>query len=868
MKRISLLFSIIVSLYAFQEHPPFEEEISDRFYNLFQKYPKEKLYLHTDKDIYIAGDTVWFRSYMVNAFTNIPILLSRLIYVELSDKRDSVIQRLKFREWDSTFYGNINLPENIKQGDYCIRAFTYWMQNEGTDYFFKKNIRVVNPHEARINTEVKYIRQENGRLTAEIRLSNAMNIVYNKQMFIYQVNKQNQAGKIRSARTDDNGILRVQLQPDDRIIYLSTKDDSSIECDRYLYIPKEVTDFDVQFFPEGGNLLSNNYQRVAFKAIDSNGLSTAIEGTVYLDSMPTVLIKSEHKGMGSFKLPAYTNKHYYAEITNKDGITKRFALPPVVSEGIGIQLASKDSCIYYTIITANNSRFPDGLSLLMQCRGQLLNLIPINARHKKGKITISSLPEGIIQAVLVDSSFKVYSERLFFIRPGKQTNVDIRTDKETFGPREKINLRLLLDSNATRGSFSMAVVKDSGLDTTSYNDNIHSNLLMTSDLKGYIEEPGYYFSDTTEEINRHLDLVMLTHGWTRFNVADLEKNQSPIMNFYLELGQAITGKVKNVWGKASEKANLLFISDKGSITMTTTDSTGYFSNNQLFFTDGTKFVVRATNQKGKKRVEIHFDKDSFLTVSNFFPYNEKIMREEEEFYDKFNQNYYYENGEKVYLLNEVKVNRKAPLKKYSKYDSWADDLYRLDSARIANDPEENIVKLIARKIPGLMVYNEQLCAIGPFPPRAIPVALNGFMERSYTFINMIPKRYFLGVTLLTGSIAKNSFGEDSVLLITTQPDYHFEKPSNQININRIRPMGIRIPDEFYVPKYEIDSIRNAPEKDKRVTLFWDPVITLDPGKTTALSCYTNDKPGTYSIIVEGITSDGKTVRKIKKIKLK
>ena len=110
MKRISLLFSIIVSLYAFQEHPPFEEEISDRFYNLFQKYPKEKLYLHTDKDIYIAGDTVWFRSYMVNAFTNIPILLSRLIYVELSDKRDSVIQRLKFSEWDSTFYGNINLP--------------------------------------------------------------------------------------------------------------------------------------------------------------------------------------------------------------------------------------------------------------------------------------------------------------------------------------------------------------------------------------------------------------------------------------------------------------------------------------------------------------------------------------------------------------------------------------------------------------------------------------------------------------------------------------------------------------------------------------------------------------------------------------
>ena len=300
MRRIFIIVAIITA-YAFQEVPPSKKEIVDRFHYLFERYPKEKLYLHTDKDIYQAGDTIWFRSYTVNAFTNTPAIISRLIYVELSDKRDSIIQRLKFREWDSTFYGNINLPKDIKQGDYCIRAFTYWMQNEGTDYFFKKNIRVVNPDEARINTEVKYIRQEDGTLTAEIKLSNAMNIVYNKQLFQYQVNKPNQAGKTRSVRTDDNGILRVQLQPDDYSIHLSTRDNSSIECDRYLYIPKETTDFDVQFFPEGGNLLNNNYQRVAFKAIDSNGLSTEIEGTVYLDSVPTVQIKSEHKGMGSFK---------------------------------------------------------------------------------------------------------------------------------------------------------------------------------------------------------------------------------------------------------------------------------------------------------------------------------------------------------------------------------------------------------------------------------------------------------------------------------------------------------------------------------------------------------------------------------------
>ncbi|WP_294142978.1 hypothetical protein [uncultured Sanguibacteroides sp.] len=873
MRQIFIIGAIIMA-YAFQEIPPFEQKLAGKFYDFFQKTPKEKIYLHTDKEIYYAGENIWFRAHQVDAATHIPQVISRILYVELTDKQDSVLQRLKFMEWDSAFSGNIKLPEKMTQGNYSIRAFTYWMQNEGADYFFKKNIRILNPSEARVNTHVKYIRAADSSLRAEITLTNARDIPYSRESFQYEVNKRNAAGKIQNRRTDDKGILRIELEPDDYSIHLSTKDKSSVDLDRYLYIPMESADFDVQFFPEGGNLLTNNYQTIAFKAIDSNGLSTEIEGNIYSDSTVIAKIKSEYKGMGSFKLPVYNNKHYYAELTNSNGITKRFDLPSPVDNGFGIQLTVRDSVIEYKIMQGEKATYPPGMTLLLQCRGQLINLVPANERYSGGKILRHSLPEGIIHAALIDSAYKVYSQRLFFVRPENLVKLDITTNKEEFVSRENATVDLLLDSIAGRGSFSMAVVPDSDRDTLYYIDDIQSNLLLTSDLKGYIEEPGYYFSDTTETIARHTDLLMLTHGWTRFNIADIAKDKPEDYEFYLERGQSIAGKVKDVWGKDAKNASLLFLSDKGDITMTGTDSSGRFCNN-LFFVDGTNFVVRATNRKGKHRVEIEFDKEKFLPVSNFFPYNEKIRQEEDDFYKNAYENYYYENGEKIYLLNEVKVVRKIPPKKYTKYDNWVDDLYRLDSTQIADDPEEDIVKLIVRRFPGLMSYNNEVYRLGPYPPKPrIEMMVNGFSEHNSTFVRMIPKRFLLGISLLTGPVARNftnpfdtSACKDTVILITTRPDYHFEKPSTHFNINRIRPQGIQIPDEFYVPKYEIDSIRHSKTKDERTTLYWNPEIWIEPDKPNKLSFYTGDKRGSYSIIIEGVTRKGAIIRKIKKIKV-
>lgn len=111
MKRIALLTCLVSVLYAFREIPPFKQELAEKFYNLFQKTPKEKIYLHTDKEIYYAGEDIWFRAHQVDAATHIPHVISRILYVELTDKQDSILQRLKFMEWTPPFQVTSGYPK-------------------------------------------------------------------------------------------------------------------------------------------------------------------------------------------------------------------------------------------------------------------------------------------------------------------------------------------------------------------------------------------------------------------------------------------------------------------------------------------------------------------------------------------------------------------------------------------------------------------------------------------------------------------------------------------------------------------------------------------------------------------------------------
>ena len=862
MKKIVIFLGVILLVYAFKELSPFEKKLIGNLTAQVQELQQEKLYLHTDKSVYTVGDKLWFRAYQVHAAAIFPMVYSHYVYVDLVDRRDSLIQRVKVVHRDSCFYGQIDIPKDLQQGDYCLRAFTYYMQNIGEDYFFKKKIRVINPKDSRVWTNVTYTKNRENNYTATIQLLDGQGEPYDRTSLTYIAGVKKDQYSVKGARTDKEGKFDVKIDTTMKTIEIEFRDGQPFPFKRYIHIPSQLKDFDVQFFPEGGALLSNNWQQVAFKAIGADGRAVHATGDVYQDSIVIATVKTEHDGMGKFRLPVNPGKTFYAIMRTEEGVEKRFDLPIASETGWGITVTGQDSVLHYRVIKGERATLPEELYAVVHCRGIFIGSTRVNGLTK-GTISLGIIPEGISHIVLVDGEGKVYSQRLFFVKRNHRPELKITTNKPTYIARELVEMEIDFKEpykGLFDGSFSISVTDDQKVVQDSLEDNILSNLLLTSDLKGYIDNPAYYFSDTTAEVANNLDLVMMTHGWTRFDISKLAKGEFSDLKYPLEIGQVISGKVNNFWGKKSKGANIVLLSNYGLCRMVETDESGNFLIDGLAFHDSTTFLVQALSAKGRRGVTVRVDQDEFLPMHYSLPNTLEAKKKEDDFYKKFGQDYYYENGEKVYVLDEVIVSRRKQKKSYSFYDNMAN--HQLDSARISEYAMMPI-EMIIQQLPGVTFEkdDEGEDCFKQFG-RKLYVLVNDF-EEPMDQIRLIPTGSLLNISLLDqmqGQIFFGDRGKNGVLIISAQPGWT-PKEVGRPNMLPFKIMGYQVPSEFYVPKYEIDSVRLDNRYDERSTIYWQPVVKVGKEGPAKLQFYTADTYGKYSVIVEGITSKGVICRK-------
>lgn len=265
MKKAILLLVGIIGSIAFQEYSGFEEQVVKNF-NSFVQRPHEKVYLHTDKSAYVVGENVWFRAYGVHALVHVPEILSRFIYVDLVDKRDSLVERVKVGMRDSCFYGQVPLPENLPQGEYCLRAYTYNLQNQGDEYLFKKKIRVVNPMDSKVQTDVSYRKTKDGYV-AMIKFLDGNAEPYARIPVLYSIGARKLGDPGKKVYTNEKGELEIKIDSANQVVNLSFVDGKPFSFNRYIRVPELQDDFDVQFFPEGGSLLVGNLHRLLLRLL-------------------------------------------------------------------------------------------------------------------------------------------------------------------------------------------------------------------------------------------------------------------------------------------------------------------------------------------------------------------------------------------------------------------------------------------------------------------------------------------------------------------------------------------------------------------------------------------------------------------------
>ena len=858
-------------------------------------YIQEKVHLHFDKPYYAIGDNVWFKAYVVEAEDHRLSGLSKILYVDLINDKDSIKQSLRLPLIDGLAWGDFTLADTLREGNYRVRAYTTWMRNFGEEYFFDKTISIGNSISNAVFTNTEYTYSSigaNQKVDANVLYTDLQGEpLANKEVnYNVQLNFRNIAkGK---GITDSNGRLKISFVNNQPFLLKSGKIYTSIKLDEGRSVSKTIPvsatsdAVDVQFFPESGNLVYGIRSKVAFKAVASNGLGVAVSGYVTNQNNERLAdLKTENAGMGFFVLRPEEDQRYKAMIRFEDGSEKSFELPKPMTEGYVISVNSTDTAKLNIKVSVSPSLQEAGeLKLIAQSNGVVHYAAksPLDKSIFSATLEKSRFPTGILHLTLFSPGNEAVAERLVFVNNHTPLSLQVSSEKAETAKREKVKLTLEArsgDGQPTNGSFSMTVINESNVPFDEANEvTILSNLLLTSDLKGYIEKPNYYFTDGSEAKARQLDNLMMTQGWSRFVWKSITSNNFPSIIYPPETNLKVSGTVTtNNSGKPVVRGRVTLFSASGDIFLmdTVTNAEGRFIFKDLYFNDSTKFVVQARNQNGRRNVRIELDgHPPQLVTRNKNQPDEQINVNESYLAYLLNSRKQYEelrrygiNNPSI-LLAEVKIIETKPKVRNSSNlngAGHADNIISEKDLEFAVD----LPSYLQGRVAGILIRNGIAYSMrsmnssfsGPIPMQLI---VDG-MFVSPDFLGAINPRDVESIEVLKSASNTAIYGirgGGGVLLINTKRgERNMSYGSYAAGIVSFKPQGLYKSREFYSPNYDDPKI-NTKIADLRTTVYWNPNIITDSTGKAMVEYFNGDNTGSHAVIVEGINARGEIGRSI------
>ena len=624
-----------------------------------------------------------------------------------------------------------------------------------------------------------------------------------------------------------------------------------------------TNDFDVKFFPEGGALINIPHQNVAFKAQGADGFSKEIEGFLFNSKGDTLTnFRSEHNGMGIFTMNPVNNETYYVTVRTNDSITKRFDLPAIEPKGISIAMSHYKQEIRYEIQKTEATEWPQKLFLLAHTRGKLAILQPINPKRTFGKMNDSLFTEGITHFMLIDEQGNALSERLIFVPDHKPNQWQITTDQPTYGKREKVSLQIAAkdsEGNPVEGTFSVSITDRKSIQPDSLADNILSNLLLTSDLKGYVEDPAFYFLNQDARTLRSIDYLMMTHGWRRHKMENVLR--TPSLNFtnYIEKGQTISGRIMGFFGANVKKGPICVLAPKYNIIATTeTDEKGQFIVNTSF-RDSTTFLVQARTKKGFAGVDILMDPPQYPVATHKAPYFNGAATFMEDYLMNTRDQYYMEGGMRVYNLKEVTVTAKRERPSSKSIYTGGINTYTVEEDRLQGYGQTAFDA--ASRLPSVTITNGSEIHIRNNSEPAIIVIDDIVYEDASDILKDIQVSDMSSISLLRGAdaVILGPRASGGAVVITLKDPRNLPARPAQ-GIITYTPLGYSESVEFYHPTYDTPEKKNAQRSDFRSTVYWNPELRLDAEGKATIEYYTPDSTAPEDIIIEGVDKNGKVCR--------
>ena len=906
MKRVRVILSSIVSLatvlsLSAQALPPtnpaqtrFSDFVTSSFINYYTNGGvQEKLYLVTDKPYYSAGDTIYFSAFLVNSIYFNRITDSKFMYVELIDATGNVVSRLRVIGSEGRFHNAMPLPTKITSGRYTLRAYSKWQTNFDNELLFSRQIEIGNYIDDAVHTNVKYEFDNTGKVLAIVEVTNNLFEPIPDNPVEYSLSINGRTTR-HMTKTDKSGVFRFSFRPSEAMsdcIRMNINANGR-KLDRKYQLPTFEDDFSAKFMPEGGNLIAGVEQIVAFKAVGVDGHAVNVEGVVQTKSGEQVCnITTKHDGMGSFTLTAQPGETYIATLSTKDGVSRSFTLPTAVTTGCALKLEpdAENRLILHLLNTPDYPRAH--LVAVVQSRG-IVNYVVEDLSHSL-RIPLDKLRSGVAQVSIINKvSRTVVAQRLFFVR-GSVASATITPSVKKFAPREKVQLDFAVKNSAgvaVKGDFVVSVTDADLLKKDASADNIFSFMLLNSELKGHIENPTYYFEADDAERNANLDLVMLTHGWRRYNVNTILEGKKPRIYYPFESEQSITGKVTGNIGKIKNPSVMIFRNRKEYLGVHDLNSTNRFYITGVDSPDTTTYVLQALNRNGSSdRVRIKVDPYVYpkaVAIARQVFQKAKPVSLTEEYMMRSKQNYFEDGGMPVVDIDVVEiVAQRVQTYDYSSslndFNTVSGDMTRFVSIFDALQRFRQLevvgsdVYVVSKKGKSSVTVSQDSSDAGSNGDNdasggsdiadvevnmddkhdLMPAVYVNGQQMDMGVIDAYPMSEVISVSYLDKfeSMAAGMSSETGAIILHVKDINAREKFLINSMAEVIVP-GYARPAEFYAPDYSVQNDRS--KKDNRTTIAWVPTLRSNSLGDASMSFWTADRQSNYRVVIEGITAEG------------
>lgn len=890
-----LLFFALTHLSVFAQHDSIPlNTIIERASKTNNEHPVEKVYLHLDKPYYAVGDTILFKAYLTMDF-HAPSEISKVLNVELINSRDSIVEELKLPVANGTAFGNIVLSGvNYKQGNYRLRAYTQWMLNFNTSYMFDKVITVGSALNKDVNADVSFsgnLSDKNSKLGARILYRGTDGAILPNKKVDWRIEKNGDIVVKGRGTTDAKGYLTIPIITNKRedisggLLITSIETEKTKTAGSVFPLKNAFNASDLQFFPEGGSLLADMQSQIAFKAIQGNGLGIDVKGTV-VDGQGKEIVNfnSQHLGMGKFSFTPQSNTAYTAKVEFADGSKGTYNLPRVSAEGINLAVNNANPHTLILQIASSQAFFQKNKNKVFYIVAKNGGFVTFAAQSAlTEQTTTAAIPKskfksGVLEVTLLSSSGEPLSERLVFINRDDNLNIALTPDKPSYSTRQKVTLNVgaKLADKPAEGSFSVAVVDETKVPfSEDAATTILSNMLLTSDVSGYVEQPNYYFIKPDVKKVDDLDVLMMSQGFRQFDFSDILSGKIKPVRFPAEQGIVLSGTLRKFNGMPVFKGAVrLIIPDKNYSAETTTNADGEFAFQNVVFADSSQVTISARNNVDSKNMKITMNTGFYPSVTRSENYADEIINIDSTL------NTYVNNSGKQYQFNQVLkevVIKASTVKKVTHQDYSA--LSGLSSfADHEVNPEQlagcnNFLMCLSTALIGITYrdnnfyitrdYNQGNKNPVQFYVKGMPVDvsyLNSINPKEVDGIEIFNSDGFSGINKMNntnGVVSINMKEAPKGKKISAEELKQLFPDQNVINFT---PKGYAKVRQFYLPKYDVNQAQKA--SDLRTTIYWNPNVFTDKAGNAVLNFYNADGHGTYKAVIEGIDKDGNIGRTV------